>query len=37
METAIAKNKALQEAGALSPVNFFEFGGQVREVYDGLV
>jgi ATP citrate (pro-S)-lyase len=37
METAIAKNKALQEAGALVPVNFFEFGDQVREVYDGLV
>jgi ATP citrate (pro-S)-lyase len=37
METASAKNKALKEAGAHVPANFFEFGDQIKEVFDSLV
>jgi ATP citrate (pro-S)-lyase len=37
METAIAKNEALKEAGAHVPKNFFEFGDKLKEVYDSLV
>jgi ATP citrate (pro-S)-lyase len=37
METAGAKNMALQEAGAHVPANFFEFGDKIKEVYEGLV
>ena len=37
METARAKNAALQKAGAHVPQNFFEFGNKIREVYDSLV
>ena len=37
METAIAKNKALKEAGAYVPDNFGEFGLKINEVYNALV
>jgi ATP citrate (pro-S)-lyase len=37
LETARAKNQALQEAGAHVPNNFFEFGDKLREIYDSLV
>lgn len=37
METASAKNKALKEAGAHVPANFFEFGDKLNEVYTSLV
>jgi hypothetical protein len=32
METSLAKNKALAEAGALVPSNFFEFGVMIKQV-----
>jgi succinyl-CoA synthetase alpha subunit len=31
-ETSVAKNKALSEAGALVPSNFFEFGVMIKKV-----
>ena len=34
METARAKNKALKEAGAHVPDNFFEFGNAIKKVYE---
>jgi ATP citrate (pro-S)-lyase len=37
METSVAKNKALKEAGALVPDNFFEFGNMIKKTYDDLV
>jgi len=37
METSMAKNSALKEAGAHVPKNFFEFGNMIRKIYDGLV
>lgn len=37
METAVAKNKALKEAGAHVPENFFKFGDKINEVYHSLV
>lgn len=37
METAIAKNTALKEAGAIVPENFFELGNTIKKVYDSLV
>ena len=37
LETARAKNRALKEAGAFVPENFFEFGNLIRKVYDDLV
>jgi ATP citrate (pro-S)-lyase len=37
METALAKNKALKEAGAHVPNTFFELGNEVKKVYDKLV
>lgn len=37
METSVAKNKALKEAGALVPNNFFEFGHMIKKTYDELV
>ncbi|KAL3915222.1 MAG: hypothetical protein SGILL_005749, partial [Bacillariaceae sp.] len=37
METSMAKNKALKEAGALLPDNFFEFGNLIKKTYDSLV
>jgi ATP citrate (pro-S)-lyase len=37
METARAKNKALKEAGATVPDNFFEFGNAINKVYSELV
>jgi ATP citrate (pro-S)-lyase len=37
METAIAKNKALKEAGAHVPDNFGEFGLKINDVYSSLV
>lgn len=37
METARAKNKALKEAGAHVPENFFEFGDVIHEVFEFLV
>ncbi|KAG7362086.1 ATP-citrate synthase [Nitzschia inconspicua] len=37
METSLAKNKALKEAGALVPDNFFEFGNVIKKTYDDLV
>lgn len=36
-ETAIAKNKALREAGAYVPNSFDELGDFIRTVFDGLV
>ena len=37
LETAVAKNAALNEAGAHVPTNFFEFGNLIKEVYESLV
>lgn len=37
METAVAKNTALSEAGAHVPENFFKFGESIKEIFDGLV
>merc|ERR1719232_1297164 len=37
LETATAKNKALKEAGAHVPNNFFEFGDEIKKVFDDLV
>lgn len=37
METSMAKNAALKEAGAHVPKNFFEFGNLIKKTYDGLV
>ena len=37
LETAVAKNAALKEAGAHVPTNFFEFGNLIKEVYESLV
>ena len=37
METSMAKNAALKEAGASVPENFFEFGTTIKKIYDGLV
>ncbi|KAI5610594.1 ATP-citrate synthase, partial [Silurus asotus] len=36
-ETAVAKNKALQEAGAFVPKSFDELGEVIKSVYDDLV
>lgn len=37
LETAIAKNKALKDAGAYVPNSFHEFGTKINEVYNSLV
>lgn len=37
LETAIAKNQALKEAGAYVPDNFGDFGDSIRKVYERLV
>lgn len=37
METSVAKNAALKEAGANVPQNFFEFGTLMKNVYIDLV
>ena len=37
METALAKNKALREAGAHVPESFFRFGDVISKIYDELV
>jgi ATP citrate (pro-S)-lyase len=37
LETAVAKNAALKEAGAYVPSNFFLFGDLIQEVYQSLV
>lgn len=37
METSVAKNQALKDAGALVPDNFIEFGTLIRKTYDSLV
>jgi len=37
VETAKAKNKALKEAGAHVPENFFKFGDKIKSVFDYLV
>jgi len=37
METAVAKNQSLKEAGAHVPENFFKFGDKIKEIYDDLV
>merc|ERR1719491_637657 len=37
VETAKAKNKALKEAGAHVPENFFKFGDKIKSVFDDLV
>jgi len=37
LETAVAKNQALREAGAHVPTNFFEFGTEISNVYNTLV
>jgi len=37
LETAKAKNAALKAAGANVPDNFFEFGNEIKRVYDSLV
>lgn len=37
LETAVAKNDALREAGAYVPANFFEFGTEILKVYEKLV
>jgi len=37
LETAIAKNEALKNAGAHVPKSFFEFGDEIKRVYDELV
>jgi ATP citrate (pro-S)-lyase len=36
-ETAVAKNKALEEAGARVPKTFIEFGTTIQAVYESLV
>uniref|UniRef100_A0A672RTY9 ATP-citrate synthase n=1 Tax=Sinocyclocheilus grahami TaxID=75366 RepID=A0A672RTY9_SINGR len=36
-ETAVAKNKALEEAGAFVPKSFDELGDVIKSVYDNLV
>jgi ATP citrate (pro-S)-lyase len=36
-ETAVAKNKALSEAGAFVPKTFDDLGEQIKSVYDSLV
>ncbi|OXA58729.1 ATP-citrate synthase [Folsomia candida] len=36
-ETALAKNKALKEAGAFVPSSFDDLGEQIQNVFDGLV
>jgi len=36
-ETAAAKNKALSDAGAHVPKNFFQFGNEIKIIYDALV
>jgi ATP citrate (pro-S)-lyase len=36
-ETAVAKNKALAEAGALVPKTFIDFGTTIQKVYESLV
>lgn len=36
-ETAVAKNKALAEAGALVPKTFIDFGTTIQTVYESLV
>lgn len=37
LETAMAKNKALKDAGAIVPSSFFEFGDAINNVYSKLV
>jgi ATP citrate (pro-S)-lyase len=37
LETALAKNKALREAGAIVPNSFFEFGDAIHKTYKKLV
>jgi ATP citrate (pro-S)-lyase len=37
METSVAKNHALREAGAIVPDNFIDFGKLIRQTYDRLV
>jgi ATP citrate (pro-S)-lyase len=37
LETALAKNKALREAGAIVPNSFFEFGDAIYKTYTKLV
>lgn len=37
LETAVAKNQALKDAGAYVPDNFFDFGNRIKSVYEGLV
>lgn len=37
METSMAKNAALKEAGANVPGNFFEFGNMIKKIYSNLV
>ena len=37
METAAAKNKALKDAGAIVPENFFKFGDEIKDLFDKLV
>lgn len=37
LETAVAKNAALKEVGAIVPQNFFELGNTIKEVYESLV
>jgi ATP citrate (pro-S)-lyase len=37
METSVAKNQALKDAGARVPDNFIEFGRLIRKTYDELV
>jgi len=37
METAKSKNKALNDAGAHVPANFFQFGKEIKVIYDKLV
>jgi len=37
METSMAKNAALKEAGAHVPANFFEFGNLIEKIFNGLV
>lgn len=36
-ETAVAKNKALQEAGAIVPSSFDELGDMIKATYENLV
>lgn len=37
LETAVAKNEAMKNAGAYVPDNFFELGDKINEVYESLV